>query len=148
MDESILKALRSFSTYSAGRFDVYSLAGDSKAKARQQVMSELMGAKVPRAKCGINAIKEEFQRRLGVTGATIAEREGNMIKKARAVLAGKLVVVDELEKALEPKKPVVKKVVDRRLTSADQLKDDPATLRVIELLEEQKALLKQLKGLG
>ena len=139
MDESVVKALKSFSTYSAGNFDVWSLAGDAKASCRQHIMSELLGAKVPRAKCGVTAIREEFQRRLGATGDTIAAREGDFIKKARAVLAGKEPLVDvKLSAPLE-------QTVSRK--SPRKPKNDPATLKVIELLEQQNALLRQqLKG--
>lgn len=187
MDNNTIKALKTLSTYTAGRFDVWALAGDSKKSCRQHVMSELLGAKTPIAKCGVTAIREEFQKRLGATGDCIAAREGDFIKKARAllaigtskselshpgkdiglVMAGKphpfgpdvalnamvkkseancraaVKVVDEIEKELSPKAGAPSG--RRRTNLVDALKDVDLTPRIIELLEEQKNLLRQLK---
>ena len=161
MDEATIKALKTLSTYTAGRFDVWALAGDSKKSCRQHVMSELLGAKTPIAKCGVTAIRAEFEKRLGATGDCIAAREGDFIKKARALLAGKTVEVD-LSKLPKPDTKTIMKAVkvvdeiskkkphlfgpDVALNAKVNKSAVDLTPRIIELLEEQKALLRQLNG--
>ena len=63
--------------YAGKNMEVYNLAGDSRAKVRQQVMSLLLGRKAKRAESGVTAIRAEFYRLAEVTGDCGAERSEN-----------------------------------------------------------------------
>ncbi len=41
-------------------FDPWDLMGPSNVKLRQNIMTLLVGKKLPQAKCGVNALKDEF----------------------------------------------------------------------------------------
>ena len=81
MDEQTKQAIKVLGTYSAGRYDVWSLAGSARASCRAHVMSTLLGVKTPRSKSGVNAIRQEFYDRLGITGTggCPSEREDSFI---------------------------------------------------------------------
>lgn len=87
-DENLKSALKVLETYTAGTFDVWRLAGPAKAGCRQHVMSELTGQKTPKAKAGVNAIKDELCRRLAVVGGCAAAKDDDLVVKARAILSG------------------------------------------------------------
>lgn len=58
-------------------FKVYDLAGDHRRHFRQNIMSALMGQKIPATKCGITAIADEFYRRANIPDDCTATREKN-----------------------------------------------------------------------
>lgn len=55
-----LKALRLLDINTRGSFDVYRLAGDAASSDRQNIMQTLTGNKMPKAKCGVTAMREQF----------------------------------------------------------------------------------------
>lgn len=78
-DKNLIEAARLLGVYTAGRFDVWAMAGPAKRKCRQHVMTILVngpdGRKIPQAKCGVTAIVREFNDRAGIDGSCIAVRE-------------------------------------------------------------------------
>lgn len=78
-DNNLIEAARLLGVYTAGRFDVWVMAGAAKRKCRQHVMTVLLngpdGRNVPLAKCGVTAIVREFNERAGIDGSCIAVRE-------------------------------------------------------------------------
>ena len=78
-------AIRLLGIYSAGRFDIWALAGNTKASCRAHVMSELLGQKTPQAKSGVNAIRREFYSQLGIwrDGVCLAEMESEFLVVCR-----------------------------------------------------------------
>ena len=70
-------AIKLLGTYTAGRYDIWALAGPAKASCRAHIMSELLDRKTPQSKSGVNAIRAEFERQCGITGNCIAIREDN-----------------------------------------------------------------------
>jgi hypothetical protein len=82
-DSALLEATKLLGTYTAGRFDIWALAGSSRASCRAHVMSALMGRRIPQSKSGIYALREEFERRAGACGECNAERETNFRNWAR-----------------------------------------------------------------
>lgn len=77
-------ALRVLAAYTAGRFDLWALAGGPRASSRAHVMSILQGRRVPQAQSGVTALRSAFYEALGVTGDCEAIREDDFIEKARA----------------------------------------------------------------
>lgn len=79
--QSLEKARKTLLIYTAGRGDIYSLAGNAKASVRAHVMADLLGVeRVTQAKSGITAIKEEFYRRIGVKEGTLAAQESEFLE--------------------------------------------------------------------
>jgi hypothetical protein len=76
------EALRLLGVYTAGRFDVWALAGSQRASCRAHIMSELLGVKTPQSKAGVNAIRDAFYRVAGdaITGDCIAVREDSFYR--------------------------------------------------------------------
>ena len=87
MEVTTREAIRVLGMYTAGRFDIWALAGPARASCRAHVMSVLLGKKTPQAKSGVNAIRSEFERRLNPAGDCIAIRERNFIAICRATVA-------------------------------------------------------------
>ena len=83
MEDTTKEALRLLGIYTAGRFDIWALAGDSKASCRAHVMSALVGKKMPKSKSGVTAITAEFYQRGGIVGSCIAHREDNFRQWAK-----------------------------------------------------------------
>lgn len=61
--------------------------GPYAANARQNIMQALTGAKVPKSKCGHNAVRLALFDRFGVTGECLAEREQDLQQKLTAEVA-------------------------------------------------------------
>jgi hypothetical protein len=57
------------------RFDCLDLTGPRNAKLRQTIMALLVGSKLPQAKCGVNALRDEFYKIAKPEGHAIASRE-------------------------------------------------------------------------
>ncbi len=77
MSAETLQAIRLLKIHTAGRFDLWGLAGRSNAERRAQVMSALVGTRTPQAKAGVNALRAAFYKALGIVGDCEAEREEN-----------------------------------------------------------------------
>jgi hypothetical protein len=60
------ETLRLIGTYTAGRYDLWVLAGNAKASVRAHIMSVLLGKKTPQAKSGVNALQSELYKQLGI----------------------------------------------------------------------------------
>jgi hypothetical protein len=65
------EAIRLLGVYTAGRFDIWALAGSSRASCRAHVMSALKGHKVPQSQSGVTALREEFCNQARAHGAVI-----------------------------------------------------------------------------
>lgn len=55
-------------------FDVYRLAGDSKAEVRQELLRLLTGTKPPKAKAGVTVLEQELYKVAGVQGGSPNEK--------------------------------------------------------------------------
>ena len=86
MSENQIQALRLLKVYTAGYYDVYSLAGPAKASVRAHIMSTLAGKRVPQSQAGINAIRDAFMALSNVTGTCQHDREENFAAWANAQL--------------------------------------------------------------
>ncbi len=81
---NIREALRLLGVYTAGRYDVWILAGSQRASARAHIMAELLGVpKVPQSKSGVNALRAAFYAACNVTGEYEALREDRFMAIAR-----------------------------------------------------------------
>jgi hypothetical protein len=49
--------------FAARRFDVWNFAGDRNKEIRQQLMIAITGEKRPKAKCGVNELSAELEKR-------------------------------------------------------------------------------------
>lgn len=84
------EAVRLLGVYTAGRFDIWMLAGNHKGTCRAHVMSALMGRKMPQSKSGVTMLRTAFYERVeALTGARpagdhIAARETSFIAWCRA----------------------------------------------------------------
>lgn len=70
-----LEALRLLRIYGGEHFDIGRLAGYSNSRRRQEILSALLGAKQPIARCGVNAIEAAFYAIAAPSGNCIAARE-------------------------------------------------------------------------
>lgn len=69
------EAIHLLGVYTANRFDLWMLAGSSKASCRAHLMSALQGTRVPQSKSGITAIRNAFYSLLNIAGECEAHRE-------------------------------------------------------------------------
>jgi hypothetical protein len=74
------EAIRILGIYTAGRFDIWMLAGSQKASARQHVLSVLLAKSVPKSKAGVNALRDAFYAAGNITGEYEAQRERNFLE--------------------------------------------------------------------
>jgi hypothetical protein len=77
-------AIRLLSRYTAGQFDVYALAGSSKASCRADIMSELNGVRTPQAKACITALRARFFDLAGVQPDCYARQTDDFIAWCKA----------------------------------------------------------------
>lgn len=77
------EAVRLLGVYTAGRFDVWVLAGNAKAGCRAHIMSALLGRRVPQSKSGVNAMREAFYNLANPAGDCPAAREKSFIAWCR-----------------------------------------------------------------
>ncbi len=78
MSTPLGEAIRVLGIYTAGRFDVWALAGSARASCRAHVMSTLLNRRVPQSQAGVNAIQAAFYSACQITGETPNEREENL----------------------------------------------------------------------
>ena len=89
--ETTLQGIKTLGIYTAKTFDIYRLAGRSKASVRAHVMADLSGVdKMPQSKSGVTAIRKLAYQVAREYGATIdsdhpAGREKQFIKFAKIV---------------------------------------------------------------
>ena len=68
MKTETLRAIMVLSGYTAGRYDIGSLSGSTRAGCRVHLMSTLLGHRAPQNKSSVTAIEAEFYGQLGITG--------------------------------------------------------------------------------
>jgi hypothetical protein len=83
---NLSEAIRLLGVYTAGRFDVWMLAGGAKASCRAHVLSVLTGARVPQSKAGVNALRAALNEAANITGDCIAHREENFVTFCKGVV--------------------------------------------------------------
>lgn len=77
------QALYLLSVHTAGKFRMWSLAGNGNTKKRVAILSALRGEKVPQAKAGISALQREFFALAEIGGECHVEQEENFIQWAK-----------------------------------------------------------------
>lgn len=87
MTANELEALRLTKTYTAGRFDVWMLAGPAKASCRAHIMSVLAGRRWPQSKSGVTALRDALWAICNPPGECLAQREDHFITWASAATA-------------------------------------------------------------
>lgn len=60
MNQNHISALNLFSSYTAGHFDPWMLAGPAKASCRAHIMSVFNGQRTPQSKSGVTVIRDAF----------------------------------------------------------------------------------------
>jgi hypothetical protein len=86
MDERLIEAVRLVGVYTAGRFQLWSLAGPAKASCRAHVASVFHGVKVPQGKAGVNALRDALYPAVGASGACEAVRAEDFAAKCRRLI--------------------------------------------------------------
>jgi hypothetical protein len=71
--------------YTAGRYDIWMLAGGPRASSRSHVMSALRGERVPQSKAGVTAIREAFYSMAQVEPGCLNAQEEQFVEWARHV---------------------------------------------------------------
>jgi len=85
---NVRHAIALLNDYSKGHFNIYALAGPSNSGVRQELMTALMGSKMPKAKCGINALQKAFFEAADITtGKCQAERSKLFQLRCREMVA-------------------------------------------------------------
>jgi hypothetical protein len=79
------EAIRLLGIYTAGRFDIWMLAGSSKASCRAHVMSVLVNRKVSQKQAGINALRESLYAAGNISGSCEAHRQENFLAWAKTI---------------------------------------------------------------
>ena len=77
MDANLKEAIRLLGIYSNHTYDIWVLAGRSRASSRAHVMSALAGKKTPQSKAGVNAIRQAFYALINPAGNCEAIRSKN-----------------------------------------------------------------------
>jgi len=87
MDRNVKNSLVLLGEVTHGRFSIRAIAGDRHGNARQSVMSALKGHKVPKAQCGVNALREALYGALKINPqATLAAQEDAFIEAAKRMV--------------------------------------------------------------
>ncbi len=84
MSTPVGEAIRILGIYTAGRFDVWNLAGSAKASCRQHILSVLTSQSVPKSKAGVTALRDAFYAAGNITGEYEAQRERNFLAWVKA----------------------------------------------------------------
>lgn len=86
MNANQLEFLRLLGVYTAGRFDVWALAGPAKASCRAHVMSALAMAKVPQSRAGVTVIWEALRCIVKPEGSCLAVLERDASARASEIV--------------------------------------------------------------
>lgn len=84
---NLTHAIRLVGIFTAGRFDLWNLAGDQNAPDRAAILSALTGQWPPRSKAGVTALRTALYAALEITGTCEAHRQDNFAEAARAIVA-------------------------------------------------------------
>jgi len=85
MQPNLTEAVHLLGIYTAGRFDLWAIAGDAKRTARAHIMGFLLGRNATQKESGITALRAEFYKQALVVGDYPAEREDNFISWAKSI---------------------------------------------------------------
>ena len=87
-DNNLREAVRLLDVYSGGngRFDVWAIAGRSRASCRAHVMSVLQGRKIPQSKSGVYDLRAALWQAAGIDGGCIAEKDERFTDFCRSLL--------------------------------------------------------------
>lgn len=85
MNTNTREAIRLLGAYTAGRFDIWILAGSARASCRAHVLSALTGKKVPQRMAGVTALRSAFYTALEIAGECEAHREENFVAACKQV---------------------------------------------------------------
>lgn len=84
---SLNTAIKTLKAYTRN-FDIYALAGNTKASCRAHVMADLLDLpRVPQSKAGVTALRAEFYRQAGIQGDCERNLEHAFIAYCEAVHA-------------------------------------------------------------
>ena len=83
--ENTREAVRLLGVYTAGRFDLWALAGPARASCRAHVASALAGRKVPQSKAGVTMLRDSFYAIANPDGDHMAGRESSFVAWCKAV---------------------------------------------------------------
>lgn len=87
IDQNTTKAIRTLGIYTAGRFDIWGLAGSSRASCRAHVMADLLGLpRIAQSKAGVYALLSEFQNRCGIESTCSADWHEKFAALCRATI--------------------------------------------------------------
>lgn len=86
MTENQLQALRLFAHHTGYHFTFFQLTGPVKANYRAEMLSLLLGERVPKNKAGINVLEKAFYDLAKPQGDCAASRERNFGEWAKAQL--------------------------------------------------------------
>ena len=64
MNAPLAEAIRMLEHATGGTFDVWGVAGPTNRRTRTAIMRTLTGEKTPAARCGVNALQDEFYRQV------------------------------------------------------------------------------------
>lgn len=70
-----IEAVRLLGAYTAGTYDLWSLAGPAKASCRAHIMSALQGRKVPQKESGVTMLRSAFYAVFQPPAGTLAAQE-------------------------------------------------------------------------
>ena len=85
MESHTRAALELLGKATGGFFDPYRVAGSHNSSVRQNIVSTYTGGKVPKAKCGVNAIEAWMFDALKPEGNCLAAKRDDCIAKLRAL---------------------------------------------------------------
>src|SRR2546426_5946521 len=80
---NLKEALRVLGSYTAERYDVWMLAGNSRASYRAQVMSVLKGIRVPQSKAGVHALRAALYEAANIERDCLADKDDKFIQFAK-----------------------------------------------------------------
>jgi hypothetical protein len=84
--ENVKQAVKVLGIYTAGRFDIWALAGSARAGCRAHVLAALRGVdRVPQREAGVTALRDAFFAAMKPAGDCLAIREDNFIAACRAI---------------------------------------------------------------
>lgn len=74
------EAIRVLGIYTAGTYDIWSLAGRAKASCRAHVLSTLLGKSISQSKARVNVVVDTFYAQCQIGGGSPSERESNFVQ--------------------------------------------------------------------
>ena len=85
MTIDVLQAIRLLASFDK-HFRVWTLTGDSNSGKRQRLMEELTGERLPKSRCSINALWDEFLKHIQASGNCLASRRDDFTNRCRSIV--------------------------------------------------------------